>query len=53
VDRVAKGAARERLLREASEMPSAEVDSMLASDVANIAHGVSAPWRASSRATTT
>jgi sulfate adenylyltransferase len=43
VDRVAKGAARERLLREAGEMPRVEVDSMLASDVANIAHGVFSP----------
>jgi sulfate adenylyltransferase len=43
VDRVARDAARGRLLREAREMPGIEVDSMLASDVANIAHGVYSP----------
>ena len=43
VDRVAKGAARERLLRESREMPGIQVDSLLASDVANIAHGVFSP----------
>ncbi|MEZ0345652.1 MAG: sulfate adenylyltransferase [Infirmifilum sp.] len=43
VDRVARGAARERLLKEAQEMPRIVVGGMLASDVENIAHGVYSP----------
>jgi sulfate adenylyltransferase len=43
IDRVVRGAARERMLREATELSRIEVDSTLASDVANIAHGVYSP----------
>lgn len=43
VDRVAKDRARDRLVREVMEMPRIGVDSMMASDIANIAHGVYSP----------
>ncbi|MET1128112.1 MAG: sulfate adenylyltransferase [Thermoproteota archaeon] len=43
VDRVARGKARERLAREASEMPRLELSEGLAADAANIAHGVYSP----------
>jgi sulfate adenylyltransferase len=43
VDRVARGRSRERLLREASEMPRLVLDDSLAADTANIAHGVYSP----------
>ncbi|KSW10774.1 sulfate adenylyltransferase [Pyrodictium occultum] len=43
VDRVARGGSRERLLREALEMPRLEVGGGLAADAANIAHGVYSP----------
>ncbi len=43
VDRVVRGRRRERLLEEALELPRVELDAGLASDVANIAHGVYSP----------
>lgn len=43
VDRVAKDKARDRLIRDVMEMPRIGVDSMMASDIANIAHGVYSP----------
>jgi len=43
VDRVVTGRRRERLLEEARELPSIEVDESIAADIANIAHGVYSP----------
>ncbi len=43
VDRLARGRSRERLLRDAYEMPRIEVNDSLAADIANIAHGVYSP----------
>ena len=43
VNRVVTGKRRERLLEEAKELPSIELNDSLAADVANIAHGVYSP----------
>jgi sulfate adenylyltransferase len=43
VERIARGGERERLLKDVHEMPRLEVNASLASDVANIAHGVYSP----------
>jgi len=43
VERLASGRARERLLKEAGEMPRVDLSEGLAADVANVAHGVYSP----------